>query len=786
MTAIAGDVLEAFLRCKIEAYFLAKAAAADNGVKEIVEPGDAGSPPDEIRALLAAAEPPKFLPCRHCPACQFAGRCRESAIGADDIALLGGLKPRQIIKLRERGICTITQLSHTFRVRRKSKRAPQFLRKYQPSLKAMAVRDGKTYIVEEPGLGVSGTPVFLDVEGIPDESFYYLIGMLVAGPGSAAHYFFWADDRGEEALIWRDCIRTLCEIEAPQLLHYGSYETTFFRRMIKQYGGMDAPDGFIGALLAKAVNVVSIIHGNVYFPTYSNGLKEIASHLGYRWSTLVASGSRSVELRRAWEVSRDDRLKKELIAYNRDDCRALEVVTRHLLDLSAAWAKDGSSPDTVRVDSLKWEGSFNWGKTDFVFPELAAINKRAYWNYQRGRIYFRNTPRRKRPLAATMRRKAAIPINKIIEQAKPVTCFRCGSERIRWNGRHRKLLYDVKWITGGIKRWVTQTTTTHHRCLDCGATFSSNPDRGARDRYGRELQCYVIYNLMQLHLSQYKLAGIIERLFGYPLSQQCIARMKDKAAAYYKGTFDQIRKNLAQGPLIHADETRIGLKGKASYVWVFTSMEEVVYIWSASRQAETPQRFLRDFKGVLVSDFFSAYASIGCAQQKCLIHLLRDLNESVRKEPFNEELRLLTQQFSALLQAIMATIDRFGLRARFLRKHGKAVAQFYESVRSAELKTLSARKLRTRFERNADTLFTFIERDNIPWNNNNAEHAVKAFARLRDVIDCHSTETGIEAYLVLLSICQTCAYKGTDFLQFLRSGETDIGALGRGGALTRR
>jgi hypothetical protein len=259
--------------------------------------------------------------------------------------------------------------------------------------------------------------------------------------------------------------------------------------------------------------------------------------------------------------------------------------------------------------------------------------------------------------------------------------------------------------------------------------------------------------------------------------------MKDRAAAYYKGTFDQIRKNLAQGPLIHADETRIGLKGKASYVWVFTSMEEVVYIWSASREADTPQRFLRDFKGVLVSDFFSAYASIGCAKQKCLIHLLRDLNESVRKEPFNEELQLLTQQFATLLQPIMATIDRFGLRARFLRKHRKAIARFYEFVRSAELKTLSARKLRTRLERNADTLFTFIERDNVPWNNNNAEHAVKAFARLRDVIDCHSNETGIEAYLVLLSICQTCAYKGMDFLQFMRSGETDIGALSRSRAV---
>jgi hypothetical protein len=30
-------------------------------------------------------------------------------------------------------------------------------------------------------------------------------------------------------------------------------------------------------------------------------------------------------------------------------------------------------------------------------------------------------------------------------------------------------------------------------------------------------------------------------------------------------------------------------------------------------------------------------------------------------------------------------------------------------------------------------------------------------------------------YLVLLSICETCRYKGASFLDFLRSGEMDVG-----------
>ena len=37
-----------------------------------------------------------------------------------------------------------------------------------------------------------------------------------------------------------------------------------------------------------------------------------------------------------------------------------------------------------------------------------------------------------------------------------------------------------------------------------------------------------------------------------------------------------------------------------------------------------------------------------------------------------------------------------------------------------------------------------------------------------------SSAKGIQEYLTLLSIYQTCKYKGVDFVQFVRSGETAI------------
>ena len=77
-------------------------------------------------------------------------------------------------------------------------------------------------------------------------------------------------------------------------------------------------------------------------------------------------------------------------------------------------------------------------------------------------------------------------------------------------------------------------------------------------------------------------------------------------------------------------------------------------------------------------------------------------------------------------------------------------------------------------QKNRNKLFTFLEFDGIPWNNNNAEHAIKAFAQLRRVIEGKTTEKGLREFLILLSICETCKYKSVDFLDFLRSDSKDV------------
>jgi hypothetical protein len=142
--------------------------------------------------------------------------------------------------------------------------------------------------------------------------------------------------------------------------------------------------------------------------------------------------------------------------------------------------------------------------------------------------------------------------------------------------------------------------------------------------------------------------------------------------------------------------------------------------------------------------------------------------------PFDEELRLITRPFGVLLRAIITTVDERGLKKYHLKKHGKEVDKFFQAIAAHSFRSDAAQSLQTRLVKYRDKLFTFIEHDGVPWNNNNAEHAIKRFAYYREIADGMMSESGLNDYLVLLSINQTCHYKGVSFLKFLLSRKQDI------------
>ena len=285
---------------------------------------------EKIAALLSSPTPPDLVLNRHCAECEFQARCRKIAIEKDDLGLLAGMSAKERQKLRGKGIFTVTQLSYTFRPRRRPKRQRDKREKYHHALKALAIREKKIHIVGSPELKIEGTPVYLDVEGLPDRDFYYLIGLRIGSGDSAVQHSLWAGTVADEGKIWREFLSILETVEKPVLIHYGSYETIFLNEMKDRHGSPLA-DSVVAKAIGSALNLVSVMFAKIYFPTYSNGLKEIAGWPGHGWREINASGLRTICWRHAWEQTSDQASKRTLLTYNSDDCVALELVAKTTL-----------------------------------------------------------------------------------------------------------------------------------------------------------------------------------------------------------------------------------------------------------------------------------------------------------------------------------------------------------------------------------------------------------------------------------------------------------------------
>ena len=182
---------------------------------------------------------------------------------------------------------------------------------------------------------------------------------------------------------------------------------------------------------------------------------------------------------------------------------------------------------------------------------------------------------------------------------------------------------------------------------------------------------------------------------------------------------------------------------------------------------------LASYQGILISDFYAGYDAVKCRQQKCWVHLIRDLNSDLLSAPLDSELEQFVLAVRNLIIPIMECIQIYGLKRRHLNKFKQAVETFYSEVVRRRYKSELALKYQERFIRYQESLFTFLEHDGIPWHNNTAERAIRHLARQRDISGSFH-ESGARDYLILLGIRQTCCSQGKSFFKFLFSGETDL------------
>ena len=728
--------------------------------------------------ISSSPEEPLLILNKHCSLCPFQGKCKDQAEKEDNLSLLSGISTyKQMKKYERKGIFTVNQLSFLYRPRKQRKRSRKRIAvTHSLELQALVIRTGKIYLQEIPEIPKKRVELFLDIEGIPDQQLYYLIGLLVSEEGACTYHSFWADTTQEEGEIWQQVIEKIDQYPGAPIYHYGSYDS----KAIDQLGKCYETD--IQRIKDRLVNINGFIYGKVYFPLKSNRLKEIGKFIGASWSSMDASGQQSLVWRHYWDETHKREYQKKLMTYNKEDCQALKMLTDFLANIRER--KDSLLDMNFYIYSKKSRSD----KTDNpLHRQLENILNFAHADYNKDKISFRQDPedekdekgdkekraKRRNPQTPNKYRKPT----KIIHVPQAAKCPKCGNKALFESERKtERILVDLSFSVNGMRKSVIKKWGYNSHCPKCKREFppSDLVVRGRPRLYGHGFKILIVYQRIVLRLSYQIMRMAIEDMFNESLNDRTMVLHIREIALFHCETEKKVIHHLLESPFLHADETPITVDRVNQYVWVLTDGKHVVFKHTETREAKFIHDFLCDYKGILISDFYSGYDSLSCRHQKCLVHLIRDINSDLWASPFDIEYRAFVFEVKNLMVPIMEAVQKYGLKRRNLNKFTKHVDRFYKKfITDKYYRSELCQKYQQRFKGYRESLFTFLENDGIPWQNNPAENAIRHLC-LQEVISYSFRQPAFNDYLLLLGIRQTCRFQDKSFMKFLRSGATDI------------
>lgn len=729
---------------------------------------------EPLKEWIAAppSEPPPVILNKHCPYCQFQAKCKAKAEKDDDLSLLDRITAKTIQKYHKKGIFTVKQLSYLFKPRRKRKKAKNLPLQHNLELQALAIRTEKIYLQELPELSRHQVELFLDIESIPDQNFNYLIGLLICEGTNTSYHSFWADTNCDEEQIWIKFLEKVNQYPEAPIYHYGSYEPKALEQAMKSYH-LNCEK-----LQKRLVNVNTYIYGKIYFPVRSNSLKEIGKFIGAFWTASDASGLQSIVWRYHWQRDQEPEYKQILLTYNQEDCQALKLLIDELIKIIR------NADLQPNIDFANQPKQYLTEDSEKIHKQFEIILKAAHADYDKKKITLKEseTDNNSNEVKKAGQQNSIQTYRKVVPKARKSIklpqreiCPKCLGTLKQSAQIVERTIIDLVFTRNGVKKAVLRYWATKGYCRRCNRSYSSpSLKEFSKQTYGHGFQLWTIYHRISLRLPHRTIVQAIEEQFNETISSHTVRCFIKYAARYYAETEKILVKRLLECPFIHADETSIRIEGTDWCVWVFTSGSHVIFKLAETREATIAHDFLSDYKGILITDFYPGYDSIPCKQQKCWVHLIRDLNDALYQSPFDTEFETFVLEVKNLVVPIFKSIELHGLQQRHLSKFKNSVEQFYDKViTNRTYKSEITIKYQKRFLRYRESLFTFIEQNGIPWHNNTAENALRHLAKQREISGSFF-ENSTRNYLLLLGIRQTCRFQGKSFLKFLLSKEKDI------------
>lgn len=182
---------------------------------------------------------------------------------------------------------------------------------------------------------------------------------------------------------------------------------------------------------------------------------------------------------------------------------------------------------------------------------------------------------------------------------------------------------------------------------------------------------------------------------------------------------------------VHVDETGWRVAGENRWLWDFVSEKAALYSIDKRRSSEVARETLgEDFKGILVSDCYTAYNKLPYSAQKCWVHLLRDTRELE-----SEEGQRLHRRLKRLLRDALRAKEKGSVGPAKFERRLKAITN--ESYSDEACARIAKRLLK-----HAESWLRFLAEDELEFHNNEAERALRGSVVMRKITGGNRSEAG--------------------------------------------
>lgn len=339
-------------------------------------------------------------------------------------------------------------------------------------------------------------------------------------------------------------------------------------------------------------------------------------------------------------------------------------------------------------------------------------------------------------------------------EMKLTNCPDCGGS-LEEEDQHLHAAYD-KVDLPEVHPIITRVQLYKCRCRKCGFVGIAPAPVGYEP--GSPFMSSVVQELIDLkynHFMSYKrLSSYMRDRFQICVSQGAIASIFKRHKGRFDARVNEILERIRRSRLICSDETSARVKGKNEWEWVFQNEDVALHVIRPSRGGVVVEEIMGGHRPQFwVSDLYSAQQGHGEQWQVCLAHQLRDCEYSIQEGDvyFSWRLKRLFLKGIALHKRRHRPFVLSNLAKWYCRLEDE-LTQIFEF----EPETPSGKRLKKRYLKHGDSLFTFLKDPQaVPATNNGSERAIRLSTIYRRVTGGFRSDWGKHLFASVRSVVNT-------------------------------